>query len=550
MTPRKREKTGHNFIVQGGILAIAGIITRIIGLFYRVPVTNIIGDEGNGYYAAAYQIYNIMLLISSYSLPLAISKIVSARYSKQEYRNSNRVFHGGLIFAFISGGIVCLLVYFGADFFAGRLMSEPMSAIALRIFAPTLLIVALMGVVRGYFQGMGTMVPTAVSQIIEQIVNAIVSILAAKALVVYGRKVAALLKNEHYEPAYGAAGSTLGTSSGALAGLIFLIIILILVNATIRRNMRNEELHREESMRDVMRLILITAIPVILSTAIYNVSDVLDNGIYNNIMTLKGRGVEKTAIWGIYSGKYRLMMNVPIALANAMCSSVVPTLTACMAADNVRVAKRKIFSAMRFTMLIAFPCTVGLGVLAEPILSMLFRGDITMGAQMMRVGCVTIIFTSISTLSNGVLQGINHLETPVRHSAISLVLHLIALYVMLDKFNMGIYGVIFANLFFVVLMCFMNQFSIKRYLHYKQEIPRTFVIPAISSIIMGVVVMAIYKLFSVFLGSIIATFVSIIFGSIVYFTSILKLRGIRKEELYEIPGGGVLVSIARMLRIL
>ena len=158
--PAKNRKS--NFIVQGGLLGIAGIITRIIGMIYRIPVTNIIGDKGNGYYASAYYIYNIMLLISSYSLPLAISKVVSARLSKRQYRNANRVFRGGLLFAAITGGLAGLIVLFGAEALA-NVLSEPLSAIALRIFAPTLLIVAVMGVFRGYFQGMGNMVPTAVS---------------------------------------------------------------------------------------------------------------------------------------------------------------------------------------------------------------------------------------------------------------------------------------------------------------------------------------------------------------------------------------------------
>ncbi len=549
MSIKSRKK--HNFIVQGGILAVAGIITRIIGLFYRVPVTNIIGDEGNGYYAAAYQIYNIMLLISSYSLPLAISKVVSARYSKEEYVNSRRVFHAGLVFAFFSGSVVCLAVFFGADFFAGTMMSEPGSAIALRIFAPTLLIVAIMGVLRGYFQGMGTMIPTAVSQIVEQIVNAVVSILAASAFFVYGKKVAALLSDKSYAPAYGAAGSTLGTSLGALSGMIVLLLILLIVNTAMKRDrMFADDTHQDEYLSNVLKLIIITAVPVILSTAIYNISDVLDNGIFNKLMSLKGEDLEKTRIWGIYSGKYRLMINVPVAFANAMCSSTVPALTACMASENIRGAKRKIFNAMRFTMLIAFPATAGFIILSKPILSMLFTGDLTLASRLLSVGAVTIIFTSMSTLTNGVLQGINHLEVPVRHSAIALIIHLAALYIMMEKFDMGIYAVVFSGLIFSMLMCFMNQFSIRRYIHYRQEITRTFLIPAISSVIMGIVVFAVYRLFNFLAGNLVSTIFSCIFGSLVYLLSILKLKGIRKEELSGIPGGSIIINIGRVLRVL
>ncbi len=533
----------QNFIFQGGILAIAGIITRIIGLFYRVPVTNIIGDEGNGYYAAAYQIYNIMLLISSYSLPTAISKVVSARYSKKQYSNSSRVFTGGLLFAFISGGVVCLLVFFEADFFAGRLMNEEMSAIALRIFAPTLLIVAVMGVIRGYFQGMGTMIPTAVSQIIEQIVNAVVSILAARYLYSYGKKVAALLKNDHYAPAYGAAGSTLGTSVGALAGLVVLIFILLMVSSTLRSLRDSEESRSRESMSYILRLIIFTAIPVIMSTAIYNISDVIDNGMFNWIMTLKGKGVEKTAIWGVYSGKYKLLVNVPIALSNAMSASTVPTLAASMAVNDLKAARRRTNYAMRFTMLIAFPCATGLAVLAGPILTMLFAGDQTLAASLMRAGALSIILFSISTLSNGILQGINHMKVPVVNALISLVVHLLLLYLMLDKLEWGIYSVLIANMLFALFMCILNHIAIRKYLNYAQEIKRTFIIPFAASVVMGGIVFGVYKLLGLFAGNVVSTLVSIAVGALIYVITILLLGAVKESELRGMPGGNFVADI-------
>ena len=351
----RRPKKGSNFIVQGGILAVAGIITRLIGMFYRIPVTNIIGPEGNGYYAAAYQVYNIMLLISSYSLPLAVSKLVSARISNGQYRNANRVFKGALIFAFLTGGAVCFFILIGAEFFAGTLMSEPMSAIALRVFAPTLLIVAVMGVVRGYFQGMGTMIPTAVSQVLEQIANAVVSIVAANYLFSYGKKVAAILRNQSYAPAFGAAGSTIGTSSGAFIGLVFLLIVLIMFSSTLRRQNRRDTSKVKEGYGEVFHIIIMTIVPVILSTAIYNVCDIIDNGMFNRIMTMNGKGVEKTSVWGVFTGEYKLLLNVPIALSNAMSASTVPTLASCISSGDKKSARKKISAAMRFTMVIAFP---------------------------------------------------------------------------------------------------------------------------------------------------------------------------------------------------
>ena len=221
----EQKKKNSSFLIQGMILAAAGIVTRLIGIAYRIPVNNILGDEGQGFYGCAFSIYNIALLLTSYSLPLAVSKLVSARVSKKEYKNAMRIFKGALLFALIVGALVGILVFVCSDYIAGNIMSLKFSAYALRVLAPGLFIVAIMGVIRGFFQGMGTMVPTALSQIVEQIVNAIVSIIGASYLLEMGKKAVESKKNPSLPFAYGAAGGTLGTVSGALVGLLFLLAV-------------------------------------------------------------------------------------------------------------------------------------------------------------------------------------------------------------------------------------------------------------------------------------------------------------------------------------
>ena len=154
-------KKDSNFLVQGSILAAASIISRIIGLLYRLPMTNIIGDTGNNYYSCAFEIYNIMLIISSYSLPLAVSKLVSAAMAQKRRRQAYQILKGALLFAILAGTVVSLIVYFGAEFFTAALQT-PLSVFALKILAPVLIVVAILGVLRGFFQGLGTMMPSAV----------------------------------------------------------------------------------------------------------------------------------------------------------------------------------------------------------------------------------------------------------------------------------------------------------------------------------------------------------------------------------------------------
>ena len=538
-----------NFIVQGGILAMAGVIARLIGLIYRVPMQRTIGDAGMGYYSAAFQIYSLMLIISSYSLPVAVSKLIAGYTARDDYKNAKRIYNCSMLFACFTGGITCLIVFFCADFLAG-LIKLPKSAIALRILAPTLLVVAIMGVMRGFFQGNGSMVPTAASQLVEQIINAIVSVVAAKFLFDYGLGVSGLLRDDDYAAAYGAAGGTLGTSAGALAGLICLIIVYLISKRDFNYRVRHDENRHSDTFGRMLFALILTVLPVLLSTTVYNLSDILDQGIFNYVMDTKGLSEVKAEHWGIFSTKYKVLTNVPVALASAVCSSMMPSLTGCIRREEYKIARRKVSLAMRFTMILSIPCAVGLAVLGKPIISTLFQGEVDIPATMLKIGSIAVVFYSMSTLSNGVLQGIDKLNIPVRNAAIALVLHVGILYFMLDVFNMGLYGVVISCVLFALIMCILNWLAIRKYLKYQQEIVRTFVIPTISSIIMGLVAWLSNFLISKALSSLISLAISIALSVCVYFVLLIKLKGVKEKEIRSFPGGNLMAAIARFFRLL
>lgn len=546
----KSNSKSSNFIVQGGILAIAGVIARFIGLIYRVPMQRTIGDAGMGYYAAAFQIYSLMLIISSYSLPVAVSKLVAGYTARDEYKNAKRIYRCSLLFATITGGATCLIVFFGADFLAGTLMNLPKSAIALRVLAPTLLVVAVMGVMRGFFQGNGSMVPTATSQLVEQVINAIVSVAAAIYLFDYGVGVSGLLRDEDYAAAYGAAGGTLGTSAGALAGLLCLVLIYLVSKREFNYRVRHDENKYGDAFGKMFLALILTVLPVLLSTTVYNISDVLDQGIFNHIMDVKGLSDIKAEHWGMFSTKYKVLTNVPVALASAVCSSMMPSLTGCIKREEYKLARRKVSLAMRFTMILSIPCAVGLAVLGKPIIGTLFEGEVDIPATMLKIGSVAVVFYSMSTLSNGVLQGIDKLNIPVRNAAIALVLHIGILYASLDVLNLGLYGVVISCVSFAFIMCVLNWIAIKKYLSYKQEMVRTFAIPSAASAIMGVFAWLTYFLASKYLSSIIALGISIGVAVLVYFVVLIKLGGVKEKEIRSFPGGNIMAGIARILHLL
>ena len=546
----KSKKNGTSFLVQGSILAVASIISRIIGLIYRIPMTEIIGDIGNDYYGSAFEIYNVMLIISSYSLPLAVSKLVSAQVAKGRKKAAYQIFKRGVLFAIVSGTTVALIVFFGAEFFTANVIKTPFSIFALRVLAPTLLVVAILGVIRGFFQGLGTMMPSAISQIIEQIVNAIVSIWAAYVLFNYGTKVGKVLGDpDNYAAAYGAAGGTLGTGLGALAALGFVVFIFFVYMTVFKRQMLREKCE-SRFFRIYNEILVLTIIPDLLSTTIYNINGIIDNGIFKHIAMLQGYSKKEISTWwGVYAGKYKLLVNVPISIAAALAASSVPSLTAAYAEGNMDQVRRQINAAMRFTMVISFPCTVGLAVLANPIFKMIFPGTAEtagIASQMMWIGAITVVFSAMSTLSNGLLQGINKLLVPVINALISLVAHTILVVVLLLFFRINIYAMVIGDAFFNFMMSALNAYALKRHSKYKQEVVKTFIVPIICSTIMGVVTFVVYHgLYALIKSNVVAVVISMILAVLTYGICMLLLKGLNEEEIRKFPKGDLIVRISK-----
>lgn len=548
-----KKKSSTGFLVQGSILAMASIISRIIGLIYRIPLIGIIGDVGMDYYATAFEIYNNLLIISSYSIPLAVSKLVSADISKGRRKNVYRILKASLLFASITGGIAALTLLFGAETFTAA-MKTPYSIFAVRVLIPTLLIVAILGVLRGFFQGLGSMMPSAVSQILEQIANAIVSVWAAYVLYKYGMKVGAVLGNqENYAAAYGAAGGTLGTGVGALVALLFSFFVLFAYVHVYKRHARREALPKVDTYSYLFKVLVATIIPVLLSTTIYNCNTLIDMAVFKNIANSQGYTATQISVWnGVYTGRYKTLINVPISIASALAASSVPALTAAFTKKKMDEVHLQLNSAIRFIMMIAMPCAVGMGVLAAPILKLVHLSDDSgMAAIMLQYGAVSIIFFSLSTLSNGLLQGINRMKEPVKNAAIALVLHLVVLVILMYGFHLNIYAVIFANAAFGLIMSLLNAYSLHKYVGYKQELVKTFLIPLLSSAVMGVAVWGLYQLLIYICRiNMIATIVSIILGAVIYFIIMLLLKGIKEQELRRLPKGYLLVRAARSLHLM
>ena len=549
-----KDNKSNNFIMQAGILVVAGIISRIIGLLYRSPLHNIVGALGMGYYSSAYNYYTIILLISSYSIPSAISKVIAQKLAVKEYRNAHRLFKCAIGYVLVVGGIASLILFFGAGFF----VSENVVPV-LRTFAPTIFLYGILGVLRGYFQAHKSMVQTSVSQILEQIANGVVSVGAAYLLInIYmgSLEVPASEAGQVERAVYGAIGSALGTGAGVLVALLFIAAVYTLNRGIIKKRVYSDRHEKVDSYGAILKMITMVVTPFILSTAVYNLSATVNNTVYLKIFPSirEADEVVLNSHWGIFNVQALTISNIPIAFATAMAAAMIPTVSQLIACGDFTGLREKISLAVKATMILSIPCAVGLFVLARPVIGLLFsntREEEDLATRLLMALALSVVFYALSTLSNQILQGLGKLNKPIIHAGIALVVQTVTGVVLLFFTNLDLYGIAIANTLYSAVVCVLNQWAVRRAVEYRQEVAKTFLIPAMASVCMGAMAWAVYEGMLMLTSSPkISVVVAICLAACVYFVMLLLFRGITEEELRGFPKGHILVMLAKKCRLM
>ena len=547
-------KGKNEFILQAGILAAAGIISRIIGLLYRSPLHSVIGALGMGYYSSAYNYYSIILLISSYSIPSAISKVMAQKLAVKEYRYAHKIFKAALLYVLAVGGAASLFLYFGA----GLLVGENVVPV-LRTFAPTIFVYGVLGVLRGYFQAHRSMVQTSVSQILEQIVNAVVTVGAAYFLIYSRLGTMDMPVDEAGQverATNGAIGSALGTGAGVLAALLFMVGIYRVNYRTIRKRIHRDRGGREGSYGEILKMITLVVTPFILSTAVYNLSGTVNNSIYLNLLPSL-REVDEVALnarWGIFSAQALTISNIPIAFASAMAAAMIPTVAQLLASRDVPGAREKIGLSVKTTMIISIPCAAGLLVLARPVVGLLFvdtQAEEDLATGLLMALSFSVVFYALSTLNNQILQGLGKVNIPIVNAGIALMAQTVTAVVLLLCTDLDLYSIAVANTVYSGLMCMLNQRAVRRAVGYRQGVWGTFVIPILASALMAGMAWACYEgLLMITSSPKFSVAVAIVVAVIVYFALLLLLRGVTEEELLGFPKGRFLVRMGKKFRLI
>lgn len=535
------------------ILSAASIINKLLGVLYVPILTLILGDLGNGIYDAGYKIYQLVFMITNAGIPVAISKLISEQIASNRYDVSYRTLKISSSLLISIGAFTSIITVLFAKQMSA-LVGWPESYMTILALSPTMLFTAVSCTFRGYFQGRSNMVPTSISQIVEQAVNTIFTILFAWVMYRYGRNYALLhgitgeVEINLEAVKFAAAGGTVGTSLGALVSALYLCRTYIKNKAGILKEIA-QSVQSEQfkySTKKILKKIFQYSIPITLgSVAIYTAS-LIDLSFTKSRLIAGGFSVtEAIALYGIFSTKYLKVLFIPITLATALATTILPSISAAAAIDDRVLLGRRIYRSLKTILMIIVPAAVGMTVMAKPIIHILFPTTPN-GWDLLMIGSWTMVIISVVSIQTAILQGIGKTYVPTIHMVIGLVLKLFINYNLIAIKSVNIKGAVIGSAVCYIFAGYMNYRSIKKYTGVRLNIKRLFNRPLSVSIIMGFFVLLIYEgltfmtdwfIKSIFFQSLICGGAAIAAGGAIYYLLMIIAKGITAEDIRSLPMG-------------
>ena len=586
--PRRMAAAKPNTFFGGAaILAMGILVVKVIGLFYKIPLVNIIGSEGSADFNNAYNIYSVLLTISTAGLPVAVSKMVSEANALGRQNQVHKVFRLSLA-AFLTLGVVSFLImYFGSEQLAG-MMHDSLAAAGIRALAPAVICVGCLSAFRGYAQGHGNMTPTAVSQILEALCKLVIGLGLAYWLVRAG------------QPSHvAAAGAITGVTVGTILALAYMIFNFV----TTRMREEKDTQDAPDSARRILSTLMKIAIPITISSSMVGIVTVIDSALVQGQIQYRhtyfmdfapleaardawqqavssGAAAEAVSqlygavelaaenisrsLYGNYSGALTIY-NLPLSLMAAITASVIAAVSAALARRDRRGAARITGSALRITALLAFPMGVGLFVLGTPIIRLIFPElDASVAGPLLSTLGIASIFVCLMLVCNSVLQAHGFINLPVVIMALGGVVKIVTNYNLVAVPTIGISGAPVGNVLCFGLCMVLDLVVIARVIHGRPDYLPLLAKPAAAAGVMGLGAWAVYGLLSKLLsyeevtqagetiqtlgktGNGIAVMGAILIAVIIYAVLVVALRAISREDLSLMPKGDKIAKILRL----
>lgn len=540
----------NNFLKGAAILAIAGILVKVIGAFYRIPLTNIMPDEGMGYYQVGYQLYILLVAISTSGFPTATSKLISEKRASGNYKGAHKIFKVSFIGFLFAGLLSALVVLFGAKTILA-FNKNPNSYYSLIALVPALLFVPIMSAFRGYFQGMQNMLPTAISQLIEQLFRA-----------VFALSLAYILLHRDYGVPMAAGGASFGASAGAIAGTLVIVFIYFRSRRQIKTQIDSTIGFEEETTSRIIKDILYIAIPITIGASIVPIINQIDTMLVTRI--LQSMPMPKdfigtaeqyaSAKLGQLSGNAQTLINLPQVLSMAIAMSLVPAVSDAFTRKDYKSIRNATNSGIRTTLLIGLPSSLGLFILAHPIIDLIYFAKTPLekqgASELLAVLSIGLIFLTLVQTLTAILQGIGKPMKPVKNLAIGAVIKVVLTYTLVSVPSIGVKGAAISTVVTYVVATVLNLYDVKKYTGIEIKFIDSMVKPVLSGIIMAVLVKISYSYGVTMIGSKLATVVSIGIGAIAYGFSLLMFGAVTAEDLELLPKGSTISKKLKSIGLL
>lgn len=518
-----------SFIRGAAVLGIAGFLGKIIGAFYRIPLTNIIGPAGMGLYQIAYPIYAFLLVVSTTGIPTAISKMVSARLAVGNQKGAHEVFRTSFkVLAYI-GLATTTVMLVGSRFFAD-LAGNRDASLAILAIAPSLLFVSLLSAYRGYFQGMQMMEPTAVSQLVEQLGK-----------LVLGFTLAYRLKDQG--AAYGAAGALVGVTLSEIGALVLLVGVYHRKKRDLPMGGMVGKAAGRESFASIGAELARIGIPVTLGAAIIPLVSFLDTTlVINRLKDIGFHQNEATSLFGLLTAVVNPLVNMPAVFTVALAMSLVPAVSQSHAIRDEVTVRSKASAGLRLSFLLGFPSAAGLWVLAQPIIGMLYRSlnqhEIAIAAGLLRTMAVAVLFLSIVQTLTGILQGMDRIRMPIRNLLIGAVLKVVINYILIGIPSINIQGAPVGTLVCYGVAALLNIVSVVKEAGMEFSFSEMVMKPGCATGFMIAAVWVVRRWAEgMYDSTTLATLLAILTGVLVYFALLLVMGSLREEDIMVFPGG-------------
>lgn len=542
MEQTKNEKRikKEGFMQSVLILMISQLAIKLLGLVYKIYLTNKegFGDTGNAIAGSGYQIYTLLLTISSIGVPNAISKLVSERVVVGDSKGAHRIFKVALLTFGVIGFIGTMILFLGAEYISSVILQIPESAMTLMALSPSVFFVTIASVMRGYFNGREKISVTAKSQTLEQIFKTVLTIIVVEIVGISSGLNTTVM----------AAGANLATTLSVLLSFGYLIIFYSMYKKSVATEIKNSVNYKKESLFSVIKKILFVSTPITLSAVMSSLNKNIDSiTVVRGLKKFLTEAEAKTQ-YGILSGKVDTLITLPLSFNIAFATALVPSIASSMAKGEKENASKRISFSILVSILIGLPCTIGMMIFSEEILKLLFP-NATSGSTLLQISAITIIFSVLTQTINGALQGLGKIFTPAITSTVGLIVKLILNIILIQIPEIGIYGAVIGSIVNNIVACVLSYIVLSKTVKVDVSFKKYIFKPIIATAIMGICSYFIYLLLSSIIPARMATIIAIMVAIIIYLVTVVVLKILSKEEMKMIPYGTKIIKKLEKLEI-